>query len=57
MTCKYQRWVDGSNERLYYPEEKLDPRLWKGIPLQKSFEKVDVDEEMFPFFGSIHLGR
>ena len=34
--------VDGSNESWYYPDEELDPNLWKGIPLQKSFEKVDV---------------
>ena len=34
--------VDGSNESLYYPDEELDPNLRKGIPLQKSFEKVDV---------------
>ena len=34
--------VDGSNECLYYPDKDLDPNLWKGLPLQKSFEKVDV---------------
>ena len=43
--------VDGSNESLYYPDEELGPNLWKGIPLQKSFEKVDVadDEKTFLF--------
>ena len=34
---------DGSKESLYYPIEELDPNMWKGMPLQKSFEKVDVD--------------
>ena len=34
--------VDGSNESLYRPDEESDPILRKGIPLQKSFQKVDV---------------
>ena len=34
--------VDGSNESLYCPDEESDPILRKGIPLQKSFQKVDV---------------
>jgi len=34
--------VDGSNESLYHPDEESDPILWKGIPLQKSFQKVYV---------------
>ena len=43
QTCKYRtEVVDGSNERLYYPDEEFDPNLWKGTSLQKSFETVDV---------------
>ena len=34
--------VDGSNESLYYANEESDLNLWTGVPLQKSFEKVDV---------------
>ena len=34
--------VDGSNESLYRPDEESDPIWRKGIPLQKSFQKVDV---------------
>ena len=34
--------VDGSHESLYYPDEELNPYLGKGMPLQKSLEKVDV---------------
>ena len=41
--------VDGSNESIYYPDEELDPNLWKGIPLQKSFEKVDVQSALVQF--------
>ena len=37
--------VDGSNESLYNPDEELDPNLRRGIPFQKSFEKVDVPYE------------
>ena len=33
--------VDGSND--------LDDNLWKGIPLQKSFEKVDVQSALVQF--------
>ena len=33
--------VDGSNESLYRPDEESDPILRKGIPMQKSFQKVD----------------
>ena len=54
--------VDGSNESLYYPDEELDPNLWKGTPLQKIFEKVDVGPKSLcercycisQFFGSPH---
>ena len=35
--------VDCSNKSLYYSNEELDPNLGTGTPLQKSFEKVDVD--------------
>ena len=41
--------VDGSNESLYHPDEESDPILRKGIPLQKSFQKVDV--------CGVHLGN
>ena len=34
--------VDGSNESLYHANEEFDPNLCTGVPLQKSFEKVDV---------------
>ena len=39
--------VDGSNESLYYSNEELDPNLGTGTPLQKSFEKVDVNLPSF----------
>ena len=35
--------VHGSNESLYSPDEELDLNLRTGTPLQKSFEKVDVN--------------
>ena len=38
--------VDGSNESLYYHDEELDPNLRTGTPLQKSFEKADVDTHL-----------
>ena len=34
--------IDGSKESLHYINEELDPNLRKGLPFQKSFEKVDV---------------
>ena len=34
--------VDGSNESLYHANEEFDPNLCTGVPLQKSFENVDV---------------
>jgi len=34
--------LDGSNERLYHPDEESDPNLWKGIPLQKNLKRIDV---------------
>ena len=34
--------VDGSNESLYYRDKELDPILEKGIPLLKTFQKVDA---------------
>ena len=37
--------VDGSNESLYHANEEFDPNLCTGVPLQKSFEKVDVTAE------------
>ena len=38
----------GSNESLYSSDEELDLNLRTGIPLQKSFEKVDV------CYGCVH---
>ena len=35
--------VDGSNESLYSPNEELDLKSLTGTPLQKSFEKVQVN--------------
>ena len=35
--------VDGLNESLYRPNEESDTILRKGIPLKKSFQKVDVE--------------
>jgi len=34
--------VGGSNESLHCPDEESDPILRKGIPLQISFQKVEV---------------
>ena len=58
--------VDGSNESLYYRNEELDPNLRKGLPLQKSFEKVDLSVRKeneairnptpyFPFLQLFHM--
>ena len=39
VTHKFQRWVDGSNESLYYPDEELDHKhLWRKV-LKKSMWK------------------
>ena len=40
--------LDGSYESLFkYPEKQLlDPNLWKGMPLQKGLEKVDVSTDI-----------
>ena len=38
--------VDGSNESLHRPDEESDLILRKGIPLQKSFQKVDVQSDV-----------
>ena len=41
--------VDGSNESLYHANEEFDPNLCTGVPLQKSFEKVDVSMASYNF--------
>ena len=47
----YSMVVDGSNESLEHADEEYDAFLWKGMPLQKSFEKVDV---CTPMLISLH---